>query len=108
MQNFCTLFDSNYLSRGLAMYHSLVNTGIEFHLYIFSFDARSEDILKKLNYFNITVVSLVEFENKRLLEVKPSRSRAEYCWTCTPATILHVFYNFSVDNFTYIDADLYF
>ena len=108
MHNFCTLFDSNYLSRGLAMYHSLVKTGIDFHLYIFSFDSKSAEILLKMNYANITVISLDEFENKRLLDVKPSRSRAEYCWTCTPATVLHIFDHYDVTNCTYIDADLYF
>jgi hypothetical protein len=108
MLNFGTLFDSNYLSRGLAMYHSLVKTGIDFHLYIFSFDSKSAEILLKMNYANITVISLDEFENKRLLDVKPSRSRAEYCWTCTPATVLHVFDHYDVTNCTYIDADLYF
>ena len=90
------------------MYNSLVSTGIDFHLYIFSFDSKSEEILQKMNLDYITVISLNEFENKRLLKVKPTRSRAEYCWTCTPATVLHVFDHYNVSNCTYIDADLYF
>jgi len=90
------------------MYNSLLQTGIEFHLYIFSFDSLSEELLKKMNLAHVTVISLQEFENPRLLQVKPSRSRAEYCWTCTPATILHIFDHFDVSNCTYIDADLYF
>lgn len=90
------------------MYNSLIKTGIDFHLYIFSFDSKSAEILKKMNYSNITVIPIEEFENKRLLEVKSTRTRAEYCWTCTPATVLHVFDKYNVTNCTYIDADLYF
>jgi hypothetical protein len=106
--NFCTLFDSNYLSRGLAMYHSLKKNCDNFHLYVFAFDDKAYDILYKLSYEHITIISLKEFENEQLLAVKLSRSRAEYCWTCTPYTILHVLKNYKVDNCTYIDADLFF
>jgi hypothetical protein len=90
------------------MYNSLVATGIDFHLYVFAFDTKCADILTKLGRARMTVISLQEFENERLLAVKPSRSRAEYCWTCTPATVLHIFDQYDVNNCTYIDADLFF
>ena len=108
MYNFCTLFDSNYLTRGLVMYESLKKHCEKFHLYIFAFDEKAHRILTELNYENITVISLQEFENERLLSVKSQRSRAEYCWTCTSSTILHIFNHYNVENCTYIDADLFF
>lgn len=108
MLNFCTLFDSNYLTRGIACYRSLEKHCDDFHLYIFAFDDRANKILKKLAFQNTTIISLKEFEDEKLLSVKPARSIAEYCWTSTSSTILYVLENFKVDNCTYIDADIYF
>ena len=108
MYHFCTLFDSFYLTRGVAMYQSLEKTGIDFHLYIFAFDDASFKILNQLNFKHATIISLKEFENEKLLEVKPGRTKAEYCWTCTSSTILYVIENFNVPSCTYLDADLFF
>lgn len=108
MHHFCTLFDSNYLSRGLAMYYSLHAHCNNFHLYIFAFDSQAYKILVGLNLPRVTAISLAEFEDKKLLEIKSSRNIAEYCWTCTSSTILYVLNNFKVEECTYIDADLYF
>src|SRR5512133_3761339 len=83
--NFCTLFDSFYLSRGLAMYESLKKQSASFHLFIFAFDELSYNILIDLKLDDVTVISLSEFETPELIEVKKSRSVAEYCWTCTPS-----------------------
>jgi hypothetical protein len=47
MLNFCTLFDKNYLSRGIALYNSLAENCGEFHLYIFAFDETSGRILNE-------------------------------------------------------------
>ena len=108
MYNFCTLFDSFYMTRGLAMYKSLEETCENFHLYIFAFDDTSYEVLNKLDLKHATIISLKEFEDEKLLEVKPGRTKAEYCWTCTPSTINYVIENFNVPSCTYIDADLYF
>lgn len=108
MYNFCTLFDSAYLIRGLAMYESLFHNCPNLHLYLFAFDDKCYETLIKLNLINVTVISLKEFEDARLLEVKPQRSKAEYCWTCTPSVINFVLENYNVDTCTYLDADLYF
>lgn len=108
MINFCTLFDSFYLSRGLAMYESLKKQSTSFHLFIFAFDELSYNILIGLKLDYVAVISLSEFETPELIEVKKSRSIAEYCWTCTPSTIDYVLKNFDVPHCTYIDADLYF
>lgn len=106
--NFCTLFDSNYLSRGLAMYYSLEKTRCNFHLYIITFDDKCLSVLQQLKLSNATVVSLKEFEDEDLLKVKPSRTRAEYCWTASSSSILYCINTFKLSNCTYIDADMYF
>ena len=108
MLNFCTLFDSVYLSRGLAMYNSLEKQCNNFHLYIFAFDDDCFNYLNELNLQYATIISLKEFEDEELLKVKPTRSRGEYCWTCTSSTILYVLKNYNVDHCTYIDSDLCF
>lgn len=108
MQNFCTLFNSFYLSRGLAMYYSLLNRSSDFHLYIFAFDDACYATLVKMDLSNATIISLTAFETPELLSIKDSRTKGEYCWTCTASTIWHCIHTFSLDHCTYIDADLLF
>jgi len=90
------------------MFKSLQFQCDDFHLYIFAFDDIACNILKKLNYVNVTVISLNEFEDEELLSIKSTRTKAEYCWTCTPSTILYVINHFKAESCTYIDSDLYF
>ncbi len=108
MYNYCTLFDSNYLTRGLAMYESLKKYSNDFHLFIFAFDNYSFALLKSLDLEFVTITSLKEFEDEELLRIKSSRSKGEYCWTCTPSTIKYSIEKFNLEICTYLDADLYF
>ena len=108
MQILCTLFDSNYLSRALACYDSLVKQKLDFHIYLFAFDDLAFDILNQLQLPRSTIISLKEFEDEKLLAVKSGRSVAEYCWTCTPSVIRYVLNTYGHDHCTYIDADTYF
>jgi len=108
MNNFCTLFDSHYLTRGLAMYRSLEATSAEFQMYIYAFDTQCYNILFRMILPRTTIVSLAEFEDEKLLAVKPDRSRGEYCWTCTSHVIGHALKTFGLAEVTYVDADLYF
>jgi len=109
MRYFVTLFDSNYLTRGLVMYKSLLRHAKIFHLWVICFDDISFEILTKLNLPHITPVSLQQFEDEELLKIKPTRSPVEYFWTCTPSTCLYVLSKkLEVDCITYLDADLMF
>lgn len=108
MLNFCTLYNSNYAARGLAMYWSLRRACPEFNLYVFAFDDVLAATLKKMALPNMTVITLAEFEDEELLCVKPTRTAVEYCWTCSSSTIYYCLTHFDIDNCTYIDADLYF
>lgn len=102
------MFDTNYLTRGLALYYSLEETTPEFHLYIFAFNDSCYEILTELKLKNATIISLKEFEDEELIKVKPTRTIAEYCWTATSSTILYVLNNFDIESCTYLDADLFF
>jgi hypothetical protein len=106
--NYCTLFDSHYLNKGLVLYESLLSVGIKFHLYIVAFDNECYYKLNSLNLHNSTIISLIELENEQLLSVKPKRNRAEYCWTCGPSVIYYCIQNYNLDHCTYLDADLMF
>lgn len=105
---FCTLFDSNFLSRGLALYSSLIRHAPESILYVYCFDDLSHRVLKQLALKSLVPVALDEFESAELLAIKPTRSAGEYCWTCTPHVIQHAIKQFNLPNVIYLDADLYF
>jgi hypothetical protein len=90
------------------LYESLNDHSSDFHLYIFAFDDLTNEILLNLNLDKITVVSLREFETTELKKVKKERSKAEYCWTCTPSVISYVLEKYNVPDCTYIDSDLFF
>lgn len=108
MINFCTLFDSYYLDKGIALYKSLERVTDDFLLFIFCFDDRSFEILKDINFKYAVVLHHTCFETPELLEKKKERSKAEYCWTCTSVIIEYVLNNYSVESCTYLDSDLYF
>lgn len=108
MINFCTLFDSYYLDKGIALYKSLEKVSKDFKLYIFCFDDKSFEVLNDLNLNHAVIIHHSDFETPALLEKKKERSKAEYCWTCTSVTIEYVLDHYLVDNCTYIDSDLYF
>ncbi len=108
MHNYCTLFDSNYLTRGIAMYESLKSKTDNFHLYILAFDDKSFKLLSDMSLEFVSVISLKEFEDEKLLNVKQDRSIAEYCWTCTPSIIKYCLDTYGLSACTYLDADIYF
>ncbi|MFO0508323.1 MAG: glycosyl transferase [bacterium] len=106
--NYCTLFDSFYLSRGLALYYSLKETTPNFRLYVFPFDKKTASVLQDMKLENLLVVEQDEFENDELRKIKTERTRGEYCWTCTPVIIDFCIQNFNLSQCTYLDADLFF
>jgi len=108
MRNFCTLFDTGYLSRGLALYRSLLATREDFCLYVFCFDDTVYAVLRRLALDRLVPISLAEFESPDLLRVKPARTKGEYCWTCTSHAIGYALDTFSLSEVTYLDADLFF
>ena len=110
MMHFTTLFDSYYLDKALCMYRSLEHVTEDFSLYIFCFDAKSKEVLEAENLKHAVLLSHEDLEKAfpKLLELKKERSKAEYCWTCTPASIEYVLTNYNVPHCVYIDADLYF
>jgi hypothetical protein len=108
MMNFCTLFDSYYLHKGIALYLSLEHVTCDFHLYVMAFDKESYGKLTALGFKHMTVELVDDFESPELLAVKPSRSKGEYCWTCGPSVIYHFLTKNNLDEITYLDADLFF
>lgn len=105
---FCTLFDSNYLDKGLALIHSMKKYIKEYKLYVFAFDDRCFRVLSDMKMENVIIVPLENIMTDRLQQIKEERTCAEFCWTCTPVIIEHVLLKLGEKMCTYIDADIYF
>jgi hypothetical protein len=73
-----------------------------------AFDEKCYLFLKNLSLEHVTIDLVSDFETPELLAVKPTRTRAEYCWTCGPSVIYHFITKYNLDACTYIDADLMF
>jgi hypothetical protein len=106
--NFCTLFNSAYLSRGLAMYHSLLKQNSNVHLYVLAFDEDCAAYLERMGESTLTVIRLKDFETPELKTAKQNRSATEYMWTCSASIIYHCITRFELKECTYLDADMLF
>jgi hypothetical protein len=108
--NFATLFDKNYLSRGVVMFNSLKEVlHDQINLFVLCLD---EDVY---NYFenekNIIRIKLTDLEMyfPNLIQAKKNRKFNEYIFTLSPFLPLYILKNFlNVQRITTIDADLFF
>jgi len=104
---YCTLFDSNYIDKGLVMLRSL-RKHCNAVIYVLAMDDRCAEILLKENIKDTHIIRLEEFMDDELMACKNNRSHGEFCWSCTASLILYIFDKYSEKICTYIDADLYF
>lgn len=105
---FCTLFDGNFIDRALILYYSLYRVMSDFKLFMFTLDDTAFDILSDMHLDNAVIVKETDFLDDELKTVKKTRSRTEYCWTCTPSVIRYAINNFQLQYCIYIDADMKF
>lgn len=104
----CTLYDSNYLNRGLALYESIERYTKDYIMYVLAMDDQCYDILTDMHLSRTIVIRLSEFENETLREAKKNRSSGEYCWTCKAPLIKYAIENSNQGYCAYLDSDLYF
>jgi hypothetical protein len=108
-RHFCTLFDRNYLLKGLAMLNSLYRQCPSARVFILCMDGETHVILGELNLPGVTLLRLADVEDDQLLAVKAGRGVGEYCWTLASCLTWYVFQTRpEVANLTYLDADLMF
>lgn len=108
---FCTLFDSTYLTRALALHGSLRHHRPDAILTAYCFDDEACTILEELALPGLELVGLPELEgyDPALAAVRHSRTPGEFCWTATPTLPLHLLdAHADADRATYLDADLWF
>ncbi|MBU1200767.1 glycosyl transferase [Patescibacteria group bacterium] len=104
-----TLFDSNYLAKGLVNYYSLQKYLKNFVLYAYCFDELSYEAISKLNLKNLVAIRFSDFEDKMLLKIKGNKDRLyEYYWACVPFVIEKTLQRKEAEYVTYMDADLMF
>lgn len=108
---YCTYFDINYLTRGLALYRSLAKFDPALDFWVVSLDDDTATILEAMALPGLNVVRLADLErwDPELVTIKPTRSRVEYYFTLTPLLPLFVFeHQPRATTVAYVDADLYF
>jgi hypothetical protein len=129
MINFCTVADSRYLLKGLAMYNSLVDTmkGEAFTLHWLCLDDQCYDKLlnirwelrDNIDHALLMIYKLSEFEkgNEDLRQMKANPatmfgdSYSNYCWSLTPWFIDYVLNNQLLATeqwLVYVDSDIVF
>lgn len=106
---FCTLFDKNYLIKGVAMIRSLMANCQNAYIYVLCMDEQTQVILEELFPSQIKCIPLADIETEELLKAKSDRGTAEYCWTLSPCLPWYIFSQYPEVSFiTYLDADLFF
>jgi hypothetical protein len=108
---YCTYFDHNYLSRGVALHRSLQRHAPGSRLWVLCLSDACHQILLALDLPDVVPVRLADFEaaDPELAATRADRSTIEYYFTSTPAWMLYVLARETdAEWVTYLDGDLFF
>lgn len=110
MRHYATLFDRNYLAKGLCLHESMSRHSSEpFLLHILAMDTETMVLLDDLQLENVDVIPLSTFERAlNLAKIKEGRTWAEFCYTSASNMMEYLMPWLPADGVTYCDADLYF
>ncbi len=111
INNYCTLFDSNYIACGINLIESLKQHDQNAKVYVVTMDIYVNNELQKLDFANVILIKIddVEKEYSQLKDLKQKRSKTEYFFTLTPVICKYIMSLFDdIDRLTYLDSDLYF
>lgn len=109
--HFCTLFDSVYLTRGIALYHSLRRGAVPANLVALCLDSKAHQVLECLALPGLSAVTVDQLEKRepRLREARLSRKPVEFYFTCKPVLTEIAAEMFPrARRITYLDSDLYY
>jgi hypothetical protein len=110
-EQYCTLFDRNYLPRALVLYRSLERVCDSFVLRALCMDDETLVLLDRLGLPHLRAIAIADLlrEDAELEGARATRSPKEFCWTCTPAICRFVLHDEpDLETITYLDADLCF
>jgi hypothetical protein len=124
--HFCTVFDRNYLHKGLSLYFSLHEelkgkVGIErpFMLHVLCLDQETFETLRAINYKNVYLYLLSNLEEyypelQQAKQLQPSlygSQRDNYIWRLTPFFVNHLLSSNWIkphQYLMYVDSDIFF
>ena len=108
--NLCTLFDSNFILKGLALISSVErHSSFSIKWTVLALDSFTERYLENLSHPNIEIVNLQTINDYELLALVGKRPWREICWT-SAACLLNYVKNKSDEEriIAYVDADCFF
>lgn len=111
MKHYCTYFDQHYLTRGLALHHSLVQHAGDFELTVLCMDQECEATLRQRALPHVRLLPVAELTalHPALAAARSDRTKLEFYFTCTAWLMRNLLPQIPVGELlTYLDADLYF
>jgi len=109
MRHFGTLFNINYVNRGLALLESLRLHEKNFRLYVLCLDDLTHEYFLKNEPNEVVPIALsdIEIMFPNLRQAKTNRSLVEYFFTLSPALPLYLLRKFNLPQITTLDSDIF-
>lgn len=116
----CTLFDYNYLDKGLVMIESLLKYNPELEIHALCLDNKTFDFCSKIKEIKTYSLQDLEKEDQNLLKIKNRNIKSElgdwydlgdhayYCYSLTPYFTNYILEKYSKESVLYCDSDLIF
>jgi hypothetical protein len=105
---YATLFDRNYLERGIVMVRSLLRYNEDAMVTVLCLDQFTLDVMREFSFDGRVALLPLEAVGSELLgRIAGDRSHREFCWTLGSVLCSHVLHS-GAPEVVYLDADICF